>query len=212
MARFAVNNSLDHSATLWIVTFLLLSYTTLTTMMRGVLKFGMMGADDAMAGLAQLFVYGNIFSIIYGLRHGLAQSDNDSESSADGSKFSEVSDQWPLSSVVALSVVALRLTKSGTPGKRYILPPVTGRSQGRHDIIFEKSLPAIELYTYHSTLQNRSGSCGWLGVGIGGSFVHRLRCETLVRLAKWHRMHWEGKFSAAGYFSLHANEGHRLHG
>ena len=91
MARFAVNNSLDHSATLWIVTFLLLSYTTLTTIMRSVLKFGMMGIDDAMAGLAQLFVYGNILSTIYGLRHGLGRSGSDGESGGGISGYSEVS-------------------------------------------------------------------------------------------------------------------------
>lgn len=74
MARFAVNDSIDHSATLWIINFLLLSYTTLTTLLRGFLKFSMLGVNDAVAGFAQLLVYGNILSIIYALRHGLTKT------------------------------------------------------------------------------------------------------------------------------------------
>ena len=64
MARFAVSNSHDQSAALWIMTFLLLSYTTLTILVRGFVKVSMLGLDDGIAGLAQLLTYGNVFSVI----------------------------------------------------------------------------------------------------------------------------------------------------
>jgi hypothetical protein len=74
MARFALSNSQDHSAASWIVAFLLLSYTTLTTMVRGFVKFSMLGLDDGVAALAQLLAYGNALSVIIALRDGLAKS------------------------------------------------------------------------------------------------------------------------------------------
>jgi hypothetical protein len=92
MARFAVNNSINHSATLWIGTFLLLSYSTLTTLMRGFLKFGMLGIDDAVAGLTQLLVYGNILSIIYALRHGLGRSIAHDKNGMAQLEYAEVSE------------------------------------------------------------------------------------------------------------------------
>lgn len=39
MARFAVSILRDQSAAVWIITFLLLSYTTLTFLVRGYVKF-----------------------------------------------------------------------------------------------------------------------------------------------------------------------------
>lgn len=74
MARFAMSNSQDHSAGSWIVAFLLLSYTTLTTMVRGFVKFSMLGLDDGVAIFAQLLAYGNALSVIIALRDGLAKS------------------------------------------------------------------------------------------------------------------------------------------
>jgi hypothetical protein len=74
MARFAVANMEDQSAAIWIVTFLSLSYTTMTALMRGFIKLNMLDIDDGGASLAQLLAYGNIFSVIYALRHGLARS------------------------------------------------------------------------------------------------------------------------------------------
>ena len=74
MARFAVSTLQDQGAAVWIVAFLLLSYTTLTSLVRGYLKFRMPGLDDGVAAIAQLFTYGNVFSVIYGLRHGLAKN------------------------------------------------------------------------------------------------------------------------------------------
>lgn len=74
MARFAVSNLQDQSAAVWIVTFLLLSYTTLTILVRGYLKFRMLGLDDGFAGVAQLFAYGNASSVIYGLVNSLAKT------------------------------------------------------------------------------------------------------------------------------------------
>ena len=77
MARFALSNPQDQSAASWIVAFLLLSYTTLTTMVRGFVKFSMLGLDDGVAVLAQLFAYGNALSVIIALRDGLAKSSSD---------------------------------------------------------------------------------------------------------------------------------------
>ena len=74
MARFAVADLQDQSAAVWIVAILLLAYTTLTTLVRGFVKSSMPGLDDGMAGLAQLFTYGNAFSVIYALLHGLAKT------------------------------------------------------------------------------------------------------------------------------------------
>jgi hypothetical protein len=37
-------------------------------------KFSMLGLDDGVAGLAQLFAYGNVFSVIYALLHGLVKT------------------------------------------------------------------------------------------------------------------------------------------
>ena len=96
MARFAVSNSQDRSAGSWIVAFLLLSYTTLTTMVRGFVKFSMLGLDDGVAALAQLLAYGNALSVIIALRHGLAKVSHHHE--ADGSKpdYGKVSMTPPL--------------------------------------------------------------------------------------------------------------------
>jgi hypothetical protein len=69
MARFAVSNSQDQNAAVWVVTFLLLSYTTLTTLARGFIQFKMMGLDDVSAGLAQLMAFGNVICIVYALFH-----------------------------------------------------------------------------------------------------------------------------------------------
>lgn len=74
MARFALSNPQDQSAASWIVAFLWLSYTTLTTTVRGFVKFSMFGLDDGVAVLAQLLAYGNALSVILALRDGFAKS------------------------------------------------------------------------------------------------------------------------------------------
>lgn len=91
MARFAVSNTHDQSAALWIMTFLLLSYTTMTMLVRGFVKFSMLGLDDGVACLAQLLTYGNVFSIIYALDHGLAKSRVDYENGGSNNGYAEVS-------------------------------------------------------------------------------------------------------------------------
>jgi hypothetical protein len=73
MSRFAIANGQDQSAALWIMAILLLVYTTVTTLVRGFVKFNMAGPDDGAAGIVQLLTYGNAFSVIYALRHGLAK-------------------------------------------------------------------------------------------------------------------------------------------
>jgi hypothetical protein len=91
MARFAMSNSQDHSAASWIVAFLLLSYTTLTTMVRGFVKFSMLGLDDGVAALAQLLAYGNALSVIIALRDGLAKRSPDYEAEEDTFGYEKVS-------------------------------------------------------------------------------------------------------------------------
>lgn len=92
MARFAVSDAHDQSAALWIVTFLLLSYTTLTTLVRVFVKFSMLGLDDGVAGLAQLLAYGNVFSVIYALRLGLARKSQGDETMGVEAGYEKVSD------------------------------------------------------------------------------------------------------------------------
>jgi hypothetical protein len=91
MARFAVSNSHDQSAALWIMTFLLLSYTTLTILVRGFVKSSMLGLDDGVAGLAQILNYGNVFSVIYALLHGLARSSLGDENDETSNDYAGVS-------------------------------------------------------------------------------------------------------------------------
>ena len=91
MARFAVSNSHDQSAALWIMTFLLLSYTTLTILVRGFVKFSMLGLDDGVAGLAQMLNYGNVFSIIYALLRGLGRSSLGEENDGTSNNYVGVS-------------------------------------------------------------------------------------------------------------------------
>jgi hypothetical protein len=75
MARFATDDSLDQSASIWILTLLSLFYTVLTTLMRAAIKFRMLGVDDCVAVFAQLLACGNAFSVIYALVHGLARGE-----------------------------------------------------------------------------------------------------------------------------------------
>lgn len=91
MARFASSNAQDQSAASWIVAFLLLSYTTLTTMVRGFVKFSMLGLDDGVAVLAQLLAYGNALSVIIALRDGLAKSSLDSGRDGNEPGYGKVS-------------------------------------------------------------------------------------------------------------------------
>lgn len=93
MARFAVANLEDQSAPVWIVTLLSLSYTTMTSLMRGFIKLSMLGIDDGGASLAQLFTYGNIFSVIYALRHGLARSGHRDGDDNEEPDYREVSEE-----------------------------------------------------------------------------------------------------------------------
>lgn len=56
------------------MTFLLLSYTTLTTLVRGFVKFKVVGPDDGAAGLAQLIAIGHVICMVYALLHGFAKA------------------------------------------------------------------------------------------------------------------------------------------
>lgn len=73
MVRFALSDSQDQSAAVWIMTFLLLSYTTLSTLVRGYVKHKMMGLDDGAAGLSQLIAFGHVICTVYALLHGFAK-------------------------------------------------------------------------------------------------------------------------------------------
>jgi hypothetical protein len=73
MSRFALSDPQDQSAAVWIMTYLLLSYTTLTTLVRGYVKLKMMGIDDGAAGLMQLIAFGHVVCMVYALLHGFAK-------------------------------------------------------------------------------------------------------------------------------------------
>lgn len=70
MARFAISSDEDHSAVLWILTLLALTYTTLTLLLRLWVKLRMLGLDDALAVIAQLLAYGSIGMVLYALGKG----------------------------------------------------------------------------------------------------------------------------------------------
>lgn len=125
MARFAMSNAQDHSAASWIVAFLLLSYTTLTTMVRGFVKFSMLGLDDGVAVLAQLLAYGNSLSVIIALRGGLAKSSPDYGRDGNEPNYEKVSKE-PLH---FYSWTSARLTNIGPLRKHRILP--SGISYGK---------------------------------------------------------------------------------
>jgi hypothetical protein len=93
MARFAISNSEDQRAAVWVVSILLLVYTTLTTMVRGVVKLKMMGIDDGVASLAQLLTYGNVASVVYALHYGLARREAHNADGHDVPDYGKVSEQ-----------------------------------------------------------------------------------------------------------------------
>lgn len=73
MARFALSDESDHSAPVWIVAFLTLTYTTLSLCLRTWVKVRMLGVDDALAAVAQFLAYGNAGSVLFALQRGLAR-------------------------------------------------------------------------------------------------------------------------------------------
>lgn len=60
-------------------------------MVRGFVKFSMLGLDDCVAALAQVFAYGNALGVIVALRNGLAKSSHDHETDGDESNLEKVS-------------------------------------------------------------------------------------------------------------------------
>jgi len=98
MVRFALFDPQDQSAAVWIVTFLLLSYTASTTLVRGWVKLKMMGLDDGAAGLAQLIAFGHVICMIYALLHGFAQTQPQATENVVELKYSKVSDTSETSS------------------------------------------------------------------------------------------------------------------
>jgi hypothetical protein len=69
MGRFAVSDPRDQTAAVWIMTFLLLSYTTLTTLVRGYVKFKTIGLD----------AFGHVICMVYALMHGFAKAQPQTE-------------------------------------------------------------------------------------------------------------------------------------
>jgi hypothetical protein len=92
MARFALFDPYDQSAAVWIMTFLLLSYTTSTTLVRGWVKVKMLGLDDGAAGLAQLIAFGHVTCMVYALLHGFAQVQPQATEVVVKLEYGEVSD------------------------------------------------------------------------------------------------------------------------
>lgn len=78
----------------------------------------MLGLDDGIAALAQVFAYGNALSVIIALRNGLAQSSPDHEADGDESNLEKVSKARMRPS----RSIPVRLTKLGHPCKHCVLP------------------------------------------------------------------------------------------
>jgi len=114
MVRFALSDSRDQSAAVWIVTFLLLSYTTLTTLVRGFVKFKMMGLDDGAAGVAQLIAFSHVTSVVYALLHGFAKALPQSGNDVIELEYGEVSDTWEVSSALATNADKTRHYKQAS--------------------------------------------------------------------------------------------------
>ena len=103
MVRFALSDSRDQSAAVWIVTFLLLSYTTLTTLVRGFVKLKLMGPDDGAAGLAQLIAFGHVICMIYALVHGFAKAQPQTAEKVVELEYGKVSGTWETSRILCFS-------------------------------------------------------------------------------------------------------------
>ena len=94
MVRFALSDSQDQSAAAWIMTFLLLAYTTLTTLVRGYVKSKMMGLDDGAAGLMQLIAFGHVVCMVYALLHGFAKTQPQTAEEVVELEYGTVSYAW----------------------------------------------------------------------------------------------------------------------
>lgn len=115
MARFAaVSDPHDQSAAVWIVSFLLLSYTTLTTAIRGFVKLKMIGLDDGVASVAQLFTYAYVGCIIYALMHGFAKARSRTEDSDTELLYGKVSEIWRAPSASTISADKIRRYKQAS--------------------------------------------------------------------------------------------------
>jgi hypothetical protein len=114
MVRFALSDPRDQSAAVWIVTFLLLSYTTLTTLVRGFVKFKMMGLDDGAAGVAQLIVFGHVISVVYALLHGFAKASPQTGDDVVELEYVKVSDTWKVPSALATNTDKIRHCKQAS--------------------------------------------------------------------------------------------------
>jgi len=71
MARFAVDTATEHSASIWIATLLSLCYSSLTFALRLWVKYGTLGTDDGMLGVAYILSYGQQASTMLGVVRGL---------------------------------------------------------------------------------------------------------------------------------------------
>jgi hypothetical protein len=91
MVRFALSDSQDQSAAVWIMTFLLLAYTTLTTLVRGYVKLKMMGLDDGAAGVTQLIAFGHVICMVYALLHGFAKAQSETAEEVAKLEYGNVS-------------------------------------------------------------------------------------------------------------------------
>ncbi|GAB7356491.1 hypothetical protein MBLNU459_g7248t2 [Dothideomycetes sp. NU459] len=71
MSRFALATATDHSAYLWIVTLVSLTWSTFTWAFRLFARVGFYGIDDYFVTAAQIVALGQCGAIIVALRHGL---------------------------------------------------------------------------------------------------------------------------------------------
>lgn len=169
MSRFAISNFHDQSAAVWIVTLLLLSYTTLTSLVRGYVKSGVLGLDDCLAGAAQLLAYGNIFSVIHALLHGLAIERDQIAGFDRDLKYGKVSDMS--SELIARNT---RLTHTDTASQYHTLYTCICCSKNVRGLLFEADLPPSVSQYSDAGLQLRNSCNGSLGNWICGCSVGKL--------------------------------------
>lgn len=187
MARFAVSDSQDQSAAVWIVTFLLLSYTTLTTLVRGFVKLKMMGLDDGVASVAQLFTYGHVICIIYALMHGFAKARPETEEDEAELEYGKVSERGP-------PLQRQTLTRSGATSKHRTVPPGTCNSKDSRCAIPAKGFSTGELHTCYGAVQPHHGGFGSLGRRSFHCNVCQLQCRASLAGTECIHLQWKRKY------------------
>lgn len=176
--------------------FLLLSYTTLTTLVRAAVKFRMLGLDDGVAVLAQLLAYGHAFCVIYALVHGLAREEHqeaDNQLRYAGVSIVRTSE----------SVTHTTLTQSDTAGKHHTLPSGTSCCESIPGLVPEKDFSKEKSLIRYSGVQHFHSNVDSLGHRSGHRSFRRLQSGTHVDTSKEYCLQRSGECRPC----FHGNKG-----